>query len=120
MFNDFQVCAWSGPFQERRSSESAARACVNGLVKIYIKGLVLNGFEDQDLKRILLEGWRWFVSKTAGSIEEVQSHPMREQFIIKMAPSILKYLRAKVKSFVKHIIAPTFSNYQDGAALPKR
>ena len=105
------MCAWSSPYQEKRSSESAARACVNGQVKIYVRGLVMNGFEDKDLKRILLEGWRWYMNKAVQSTEEIQNHPLMEQFIIKMSPAILKYIRAKVKSFVKHVIAPTFNSY---------
>ena len=105
------MCSWSRLHQERRSSESAARACVNGQVKIFVRGLVLNGFEDKDLKRILLEGCRWFVNAGVESIDQIQDHPLMEQFIIKMSPTILKYLRAKVKSFAKHIIAPNFSCY---------
>ena len=107
----FQVCPWSGVFQERRSSESAARASVNGRVRIFFRGLVLNGFEDENLKRILLKGCKSFVNQDFESIEEVLNDPRLEQFIIKMSPTILKYVRAKVKSFVKQIIAPNFSDY---------
>ena len=49
--------------------------------------------------------------KAVQSTEEIQNHPLMEQFIIKMSPAILKYIRAKVKSFVKHVIAPTFNSY---------
>ena len=105
------MCGWSLLHQEKRSSESAARACVNGQVKIFVRGLVMNGFEDEDLNRILLKGWEYFVDPAGGSIQQIRDHPLMEQFIIKMSPTILKYLRAKVKSFVKHIIAPTFSCY---------
>ena len=105
------MCGWSGLFQERRSSESAALACVNGQVKIFFSGLILNGFEDKNLKRILQEGCKVFVNEDVQSIEEVQNDPMMEQFIIKMSPTILKYLRSKVKSFVKNIIAPSYSSY---------
>ena len=71
----------------------------------------MNGFEDKDLKRVLLEGCKWFVNEAVESIEQIQDDPLLEQFIIKMSPTILKYLHAKVKSFVNHIIAPNFSYY---------
>ena len=51
------------------------------------------------------------MNEAVESTEEIQNHPLTEQFIIKMSPTILKYVRAKVKSFVKHIIAPTFNSY---------
>ena len=105
------MCPWTRFFQEKRASESAARACINGRVKIYVKGLILNGFEDKDFNRIVLEGCKYFVDGDAESIEQIRDHPLMEKIIIKMSPVILKYLRAKVKSYLKHIIGPTFSNY---------
>ena len=84
---------------------------MNGRVKIFVRGLIMNGFEDRDFKRIVLNGCKYFVNEDMESIEQIQDHPMMEKIIIKMYPIILKYLRAKVKSFVKHIIAPTFSSY---------
>ena len=105
------MCPWTRFFQEKRSSESAARASINGRVKIYVRGLILNGFEDRDFKRIVLEGCKYFVDQNVESIDQIQDHPLMEKIIIKMSPIILKYLRAKVKSFVRHIIGPTFCNH---------
>ena len=80
-------------------------------MKIYLKGVLLDGLKDKELNRILLVGCKYFINQNVNSIEDIQDDPMIEQFIIKMSPTILKYLRVKVKLFVKHIILPTFSNY---------
>ena len=45
------------------------------------------------------------------TIEEVQTDAGMEPFLSKIPPTILKYLRIKVKLFVKHISAPTFQHY---------
>ena len=76
-------------------------------MKIYLKGVVINNFEDKELNRILLEGCKYFTNVNVNSIEDIQDDPVMEQFIIKMSPTILKYLRAKVKLFVKHVILCT-------------
>ena len=72
-----------------------------------MKGVVVDNFEDNELNRILLEGCKCFINPDVDSIEDIQGHPMMEKIIIKMSPTILKYLRAKVKLFVKHIILST-------------
>ena len=76
-------------------------------MKIYLKGVVINNFEDRELNRILLEGCKYFTNANVKSIEGIQDDPMVEQFIIKMSPTILKYLRAKVKLLIKHVILCT-------------
>ena len=77
-------------------------------MKIYLKGVVINGFEDNELNRILLECCKCFIDPNADSIEVIQDHPMMENIVIAMSAIILKYLRAKGKLFVKHVILPTF------------
>ena len=105
------TCRWSFPSERQRARESEARSQVNGQVKLQMRGTILMGIEDEDLKRILFLGWKSFVHENATSMDELLGHPNLEPFIIKMAPVILKYVRSKVKLFIKHIIAPNFSNH---------
>ena len=51
------------------------------------------------------------MNKEVNSFEEIEDDPLLEGLLTKMAPIILKYVRAKVKLFVKHIVVPNFSNY---------
>ena len=105
------TCRWSFPSERQRARESEARSQVNGQVKLQIRGTILMGTEDEDLKRILLLGYYSFINEEVTSIDEVLGNPNLEVFIIKMAPVILKYVRSKVKLFIKHIVAPNFSNH---------
>ena len=105
------TCRWSFPSEMQRARESEARSHVNGQVKLQVRGTILMGIQDQDLKRILLLGCRSFVNQTVTSMDELLGDPNLEAFIIKMSPVILKYVRSKVKLFLKHIIAPNFSNH---------
>ena len=106
-----QACSWSQPFQDQRCAESAARANINGCVKLYIKGTIVKNFGDQELNRILLVAGQYFVNENLTSIEQIVADLHVETFLSKMTPIILKYIQAKVKLLVKHIIAPNFAHH---------
>ena len=105
------TCRWSFSSERQRADESMARSQVNGRVKLQVRGTILMGIEDEDLKRILLLGCKSFVNENLTSMDKLLGDPNLEPFIIKMAPVILKYMRSKVKLFIKHIVAPNFSNH---------
>ena len=105
------LCGWSLLHEQQKSWESEARAHVNGRVKIHMRGTIIKDLEDGDLRRILLLGCKEFANEEINSFEELENNPGLEAFITKMAPVILKYVRAKVKLFIRHIVAPNFSNY---------
>ena len=106
-----EKCNWSLPCQTQKAEESAARSHINGQVKIHIRGTILKAFEDEDLKRILLLGCKEFVNHSITTSEELLADPNIEVFIIKMAPVILMYIKSKVKLFIKHVVAPNYSNH---------
>ena len=99
-------CCWSKPYKEHAAAASEARTNNNGHVKIEMKGALLNAFEDEELNRILLVACKAHVNQDINTIEEIKEDPGVETFLMKMAPVILKYVHAKVKLFVKHIIHP--------------
>ena len=105
------LCAWSLPYQKLKSLESAARANINGRVKVYLKGTIIKGLEDENLRRIILLGFRCFANGNITSFEQLENHPGLEAIITNMAPVILRFVRDKVKLFVRHIVKPNFSNY---------
>ena len=105
------LCNWSSQHEKQRSMESEARSHINGRVKVYVRGTILENLEDEDLKRILLLGYRSFVDGEVTSFEELEGVQGLQAFIIRMTPVILKYVRSKVKLFIKNIIAPNYSNY---------
>ena len=78
------TCRWSFPSERQRARESEARSQVNGQVKLQMRGTILMGIEDEDLKRILFLGWKSFVHENATSMDELLGHPNLEPFIIKM------------------------------------
>ena len=104
-------CGWSYPRQQQKTRECEARQNVNGKVKIHMRGTILKDFEDEDLNRILLEACQKFVNENITSVEALKSDPNIESFLVKMSPVIVTYLKNKVKLFIKHIVAPNFSNY---------
>ena len=106
-----EVCSWSTLSEEERSAESAARSNINGHVKLYLKGTIVDYFEDEQLNRIILMACKAYVNDEVDTIEQIQADPALETFLSKITPTILKYLRIKIKLFVKHIIAPTFQHY---------
>ena len=107
-----EVCCWSTPFEEQRSAQSAARSNINGRVKMYVKGTILDGFEDEHLNRIMLEACKAFVNPWVTSLEEIQADAGKEEFLIKISPIVLKYIHTKVQLFEKHILAPNFDEYE--------
>merc|ERR1711923_168662 len=87
-------------------------AQINGRIKIHFKGTIINGLQDENLKRILLLGYKYFERGDVNSFEELENiHPSLEGFISSMTPMILKYIHAKVNLFIKHIVTPNFSDY---------
>ena len=98
-------CPWSTMFKEQRSSESAARANVHGFVKTFFKCTILNGLEDEELKRIFMRAWQAY-GPAVETIEEL--HP---SFILKMALIALSYLHRKIKLFIKDIIIPNYAKH---------
>ena len=105
------LCAWSLPYQHLKSLESEARANVNGRVKIYVKATIIKGLEDENLRRIILWGSQCFADANITSFEQLENHSALEVIISNMAPVILKFIKDKVKLYVKHIVEPNFSNY---------
>ena len=92
------TCSWSPAAQEKRVRESAARANVNGQVKIKVDVTVIKKLAvDSPLLRDIING-------VASS-----SHGLAA--LISVAPTVLNFLKAKLKLLVRHIIAPTYSNW---------
>ena len=106
------LCNWSLDYEQQKSMESEAIAQMNGRVKIHIDGTIMNGLQDKNLRRILLLGYQSFEQRNVNSFEELENNPaLLESFIASMSPVILKYIRAKARLFIKHIVAPNFSEY---------
>ena len=91
------TCDWSPAAQEQRSQESAARANVNGCVKIKLEMTVLKNLakDSPHLRDIITETLRFL-----GPIS-----------LISTAPLALNYLKAKVELLVKHIISQSYQNW---------
>ena len=104
-------CNWSLHYEQQKSLESEAIAQLNGRVKIYVDGTVMNGLQDENLRRILVFGYKSFLRRDVNSFEELENNPALEMFIASMSPVILNYIRAKAKLFIKHIVTPNFSEY---------
>ena len=93
------TCSWSPTAQKKRVRESAARANVNGQVKIKVEVTVLKKLAvDSPLLRDIIHG--------VASSSHGHHAPL-----ISVAPTVLNYLRAKLKLLVKHIIAQKYSNW---------
>ena len=90
------TCSWSPSAQEKRSQESAARACVNGRVKIKVDVTILKklAMDSPHLKDIISETLLLHGSP-----------------LISLAPLVLNYLKAKVGLLVKHFFSQTFKNW---------
>ena len=92
------TCSWSPAAQEKRSKESAARANVNGQVKIKIEVTVLKKLAvDSPVLRDIIGG--------------LAANSHFQASLISVAPTVLNFLKAKLKLLVKHIIAPTYTNW---------
>ena len=106
-----ESCSWSAPGEEKLSAEQEARTNINGMIKMYIKATVVDGFNDAELNRILLVACKGFLDVNVQSIEVIKNDPASDRILTKMSPIILKYINAKVGLFVKHIINPNFVNH---------
>ena len=83
------TCNWSPAAQEKRSQESAARACVNGCWKIKTELTLLRKVAtDSPHLRDILSGLRGLNGPTS---------------LLSSAPLVLNYLKAKVDLLVKHV-----------------
>ena len=92
------TCSWSSAAKEKRSKESAARSCVNGQVKIKAEVTVVKKLAvDNGLLRDI--------------IFCLTSSPHGPASLISLAPTVLNFVKAKLRLLVKHIIAPTYSNW---------
>ena len=88
------TCSWSTAASEKRSQESAARASINGQVKIKVEiTLISNLARDSPLLRDI-----------------ILSCPSTAPLIC-FAPTVLNYVKAKARLLLKHIIAPMYSNW---------
>ena len=92
------TCSWSPAAQAKRSKESAGRAFVDGQVKIKVDITVLKKLAvDSPLLNNIIFGIN---SSAHGPVS-----------LISLAPSVLNFLKAKLKVMVKHVVSPTFSNW---------
>ena len=91
------TCNGSPAAQEKRSQESAARASVNGCVKIKVEMTVLKNVavDSPHLKDIISETFRFFGPTS----------------LLSTAPLALNYLKAKVALLVKHVISQSYQNW---------
>ena len=90
-------CSWSPGAQHKRSDESAARACVNGSIKIKIDMTVLKQLAmDSPHLRDILCGLNGVNGPTS---------------LLSSAPLALNYLKAKVNLIVKHGISQAYDNW---------
>ena len=88
------TCAFSPAASEKRSRESFARSAINGQVKIRVEILILKNLalDSPILRDIIL---------SCPSDAPLISH----------APTVLNYLKAKLKLLIKHIVTPIYSNW---------
>ena len=92
------TCSWSSAAQEKRSKESAARSCINGQVKIKVEVTVVKNLAvDNPLLRDIIFG---VTSSSHGPVS-----------LISLAPTVLNFVKAKLRLLVKHIIVPTYCNW---------
>ena len=88
------TCSFSPAASEKRSQESFARAAINGQVKLKVEiTLLKNLARDSPILRDI-----------------ILSCPSNAP-LISHAPTVLNYLKVKVKLLLKHIIAPIYSNW---------
>ena len=92
------TCSWSSAAQTKRSKDSAGRAFVDGQVKIKVEITVLKKLAvDSPLLNNIIFGIN---SSAHGPVS-----------LISLAPSVLNFLKAKLKLMVKHLVSPIFSNW---------
>ena len=88
------TCPFSPAASEKRSRESFARSAINGQVKLRVEITLLKNLalDSPILRDIIL---------SCPSDAPLISH----------APTVLNYLKAKLKLLVKHILTPIYSNW---------
>ena len=92
------TCSWSAAAHKKRSEESAARACVNGQVKIKVEVTLVKSLAvDSPLLQDIIYG--------------ISASSHNPPSLISVAPTVLNFLKAKLSLLVKHIIAPTYTNW---------
>ena len=92
------TCSWSPASRQKRAAESAARANVNGQVKIKVEATLIKKIaRDDPLLQEIIRG--------------IAATPHGLTALISVAPTVLNFLRAKLKLLVKHIIAQTYSKW---------
>ena len=92
-----KTCDWSPAAQEKRSQESAARASVNGCVKIKVEMTVLKN-----------------VAVDSPHLRDIISETLRchgPASLISTAPVALNYLKVKLELLVKHVISQSYQNW---------
>ena len=90
------TCSWSAGSKVKRSDESAARSSVNGQVKTKISlTLLKQGEECPELKKILQEA--------------ITVHGARP--VLYFAPVVMNFVFGKLKLLTKHILSPTYTNW---------
>ena len=92
------TCTWSDGCQQKTSGESQAIAAANGQVKTKVACEILNNVaqHNEDLKIALRKMFALYGSN---------------QGIIKTAPVVLQFLRAKVKLLMKHVVQKLYENW---------
>ena len=92
------TCSWSASARKKRSEESAARACVNGQVKIKVGVTIVKSLAvDSPLLQDIIYG--------------ITASSNGPPSLISLAPTVLNFLKAKLSLLVKHILAPTYTNW---------
>ena len=90
------TCSWSTGAGVKRSDESAARSAVNGQVKTKVRVTLFKQGEDiPEFVKIIQEA--------------IAVHGARP--VLYFAPLVLNFVYGKLKLLVKHILAPTYSNW---------
>ena len=92
------TCNWSPAAQTKRTKDSAGRAFVDGHVKIKVEITVL--------KKLAVDS-----PLLNNIIFDINSSAHGPVSLISLAPSVLNFLKAKLKLMVKHVVAPTFANW---------
>ena len=90
------TCSWSAGSKLKRCDESAARSAVNGQVKTKVRVTLLKpGAGCPELASILQEA--------------VAVHGARPELYF--APVVMNFVYGKLKLFMKHILTPTYTNW---------
>ena len=88
--------SWSATAQEKRAKESKARLYINGKVRINVRITLI--------KKMATD------SPLLGEVIQ-QASSFGPTPLASLAPLVLNYVKAKTKLLVKHIISPTYTNW---------